>query len=176
MGWRSIIKGAGLGALAIAVGGWFAWWSSSTPGRALPNIVLINIDDQGYADLGCYGARGFETPNIDRLAEQGVRFTDFYVSHAVCSASRASLLTGCYAERVGIGGALSPWAQHGLSPEEETIADLLRARGYATGIIGKWHLGHLPEFLPLRQGFDEYFGLALFQRHVARRLRRKAGP
>ena len=159
MGWRSFIKGVGLGACAIAVGGWFAWLSSSAPGGALPNIVLINIDDQGYADLGCYGARGFKTPNVDRLAEQGVRFTDFYVSHAVCSASRASLLTGCYAERVGIGGALSPWAQHGLSPEEETIADVLRARGYATGIIGKWHLGHLPEFLPLRQGFDEYFGL-----------------
>jgi arylsulfatase len=159
MGRRSVAKGVVLGLLAVALAGWSAWWSSLTPGGALPGIILINIDDQGYADLGSYGARGFETPNIDRLAGQGLRFTDFYVSHAVCSASRASLLTGCYAERVGIGGALSPFAQHGLSPEEETIADLLKARGYATGIIGKWHLGHLPEFLPLRQGFDEYFGL-----------------
>ena len=134
-------------------------WSCSPPSPPRPNIVLINIDDQGYADLGCYGAQGFETPNIDRLARRGMRFTDFYVSHAVCSASRASLLTGCYAERVGIAGALNPWAQNGLNPEEETIAEMLKARGYATGIVGKWHLGHLPEFLPLRQGFEEYFGL-----------------
>jgi len=116
-------------------------------------------DDQGYGDLGCTGATAFETPNIDRLAADGIRFTDFHVSQAVCSASRASLLTGCYAERVGIQGALGPQAAIGLNPEEETIADLLKSRGYATGIFGKWHLGHHPEFLPLRQGFDEYFGL-----------------
>jgi len=136
------------------------FWSCTPPPTAPPpNIVLIFIDDQGYADLGSYGAVGFDTPNIDRLAEQGLRFTDFHVSHAVCSASRASLLTGCYAERVSIAGALNAWAQNGLHPEEETIAEVLKRRGYATGIVGKWHLGHLPEFLPLRQGFDEYFGL-----------------
>jgi len=159
MGRHSFIRSAWLRVFAAAVGSCSVWWSCSTPPGPLPNVVLINIDDQGYADLGCYGARGFQTPNIDRLAGEGMRFSDFYVSQAVCSASRASLLTGCYAERVGISGALSPWAQHGLNPEEETIADLLKARGYATGIIGKWHLGHLPEFLPLTQGFDEYFGL-----------------
>jgi len=125
----------------------------------LPNIVLIFVDDQGYADLGCFGATEFNTPNIDSLANQGMRFTNFYVSQAVCSASRASLLTGCYAERVGISGALSPWAQNGLNPEEETIAELLKGEGYINGIFGKWHLGHEKEFLPLQHGFDEYVGL-----------------
>jgi arylsulfatase len=124
-----------------------------------PNIVIIFIDDLGYADVGCYGAKDFETPQIDQIAAQGMRFTNFYVSQAVCSASRASLLTGCYAERIGIQGALNPWAEHGINPEEETIAELLKKRGYASGIFGKWHLGHHKEFLPLQHGFDEYFGL-----------------
>jgi arylsulfatase A-like enzyme len=124
-----------------------------------PNIVIIFTDDQGYADVGCYGAKGFTTPNLNRMAEEGMRFTSFYVSQAVCSASRASLLTGCYAERVSIRGALMPWAENGLHPDEVTIAELLRNKGYATAIFGKWHLGHHKEFLPLQQGFDEYFGL-----------------
>ena len=123
------------------------------------NFVLILTDDQGYADIGCFGAKGFETPNLDRLARQGMRFTNFHTSQAVCSASRASLLTGCYPNRVGIRGALMPSAKIGLNPEEKTIAELLKTRGYATGIFGKWHLGHHPEFLPLRQGFGEYLGL-----------------
>jgi arylsulfatase len=125
----------------------------------LPNVIIIFTDDQGYADVGCYGAEGFTTPNLDRMAEEGIRFTSFYVSQAVCSASRASLLTGCYAERVSIRGALMPWSENGLHPNEETIAELLKKRGYATAIFGKWHLGHHKEFLPLQQGFDEYFGL-----------------
>ncbi len=125
----------------------------------LPNVVIIFTDDQGYADVGCYGAEGFTTPNLDRMAEDGMRFTSFYVSQAVCSASRASLLTGCYAERVGIRGALMPWSENGLHPDEETIAELLKKKGYATAIFGKWHLGHHKEFLPLQHGFDEYFGL-----------------
>src|SRR5262249_49685421 len=115
--------------------------------------------DQGYADVGCYGARGFQTPNLDRMAAEGIRFTDFYVAQAVCSASRAALLTGCYPNRIGILGALGPNAQHGISARERTIAELLKSRGYATAIYGKWHLGHLPPFLPTRHGFDEYFGL-----------------
>ena len=110
-------------------------------------------------DLGRYGAQGFTTPNIDQMASDGVTFTDFYVSEAVCSASRASLLTGCYAERVSIRGALMPSSTIGLNPEEDTIASLLKKRGYATGIFGKWHLGTYNEFLPLQHGFDEYFGL-----------------
>ncbi len=125
----------------------------------LPNIVIIFTDDQGYADVGVYGAKDFATPNLDNMASEGMRFTNFYVSQAVCSASRASLMTGCYAERVSIQGALNSWSQFGLNPEEETIADMLKKRGYATGIFGKWHLGHYKEFLPLQQGFDEYFGL-----------------
>jgi arylsulfatase len=125
----------------------------------MPNIVIILTDDQGYADVGVYGAVGFTTPHLDRLASEGMRFTDFYVSQAVCSASRVSLLTGSYAQRVSIRGALNPYAEVGLNPEEETIAEMLKKRGYATGIFGKWHLGHLEEFLPLQHGFDEYLGL-----------------
>jgi arylsulfatase A-like enzyme len=124
-----------------------------------PNVVLIFCDDLGYADVGCYGARSYKTPNIDRLARQGMRFTDFYVAQAVCSASRAALLTGCYPNRIGIKGALNPQAKVGLHSNEVTIAELLKPRGYATAIYGKWHLGHHPQFLPTRHGFDEYFGL-----------------
>lgn len=127
--------------------------------RRPPNVVLILMDDMGYGDLGCYGATGYETPAIDRLAAQGLKFTDFYVPQAVCSASRAALLTGCYSERVGIQGALMPWSDIGLGPSEETVADVLRTRGYATACFGKWHLGHHKPFLPLQHGFDEYFGL-----------------
>ena len=125
----------------------------------LPNIVIIFTDDQGYADLGVFGAKGFKTPNIDRLAKEGCKFSNFHVSQPVCSASRSSLLTGCYANRVGINGALSPGATHGLSDSEVTIAELLKQKGYVTGMAGKWHLGHHPQFLPIHQGFDEYLGL-----------------
>ncbi|MFH1942338.1 MAG: sulfatase-like hydrolase/transferase [bacterium] len=124
-----------------------------------PNFVIIFTDDQGYSDVGCFGARGFQTPNLDRMAAEGMRFTDFYVSQAVCSASRASLLTGCYNMRVSIQGALGPAAKVGLHPEEQTIAEVLKKKEYATAIFGKWHLGHHTEFLPLQQGFDEYLGL-----------------
>lgn len=124
-----------------------------------PNIVLIYCDDLGYADVGCFGARKIRTPQIDSLAREGIRFTDFYVAQAVCSASRAALLTGCYPNRLGIAGALDHSARHGLNPDETTIPELLKTRGYATAIVGKWHLGHLPEFRPLRHGFDEWFGL-----------------
>ena len=124
-----------------------------------PNFVVLFADDQGYADVGCYGARGFETPNLDRMAAEGMRFTSFYASQAVCSASRASLMTGCYSNRVSVYGAYNAAAKNGLHPDEQTIAEVLKAKGYATGVFGKWHLGHHPEFLPPNQGFDEYFGL-----------------
>ena len=132
---------------------------AATESERPPNVVLIFCDDLGYADVGCYGAKGYKTPNIDRLARQGVRFTDFYVAQAVCSASRAALMTGCYPNRIGIRGALDPRAKVGLHSNEVTIAELLKQRGYATAIYGKWHLGHHPEFLPTRHGFDDYFGL-----------------
>lgn len=124
-----------------------------------PNIILIFADDLAYGDLGIYGAKGWETPNLDQLAKDGTLFTQFYVPHAVCSASRAALLTGAYANRLEIFGALDHTAKHGLNPEETTIAEMLKSQGYQTGMVGKWHLGHLPEFLPTRQGFDNYFGL-----------------
>jgi len=124
-----------------------------------PNIILILTDDQGYGDLGCYGAEGFKTPYIDGMAREGALFTDFYVSQAVCSASRASLMTGSYSERVGIQGALSPWDASGLDPNTETLAKFLKHRGYINGIFGKWHLGHREKYLPLQNGFDEYAGL-----------------
>ena len=124
-----------------------------------PNIVVIFTDDQGYGDLGCYGARDFETPHIDRMASEGIRFTNFYVAHPVCSASRAALLTGCYSSRVSIHGALFPNSEIGLNPEEETIAEICKSKGYKTAMAGKWHLGDRPQFLPVKQGFDEYLGL-----------------
>lgn len=124
-----------------------------------PNIVIIYADDMGWGDLGCQGAQGFATPNLDRLADQGVRLAHFYTAQAVCSASRAALLTGCYPNRLGILGALNPRAQHGIHADEQTLAELVKSAGYATAIFGKWHLGHHPPFLPTRHGFDEYFGL-----------------
>jgi arylsulfatase A len=124
-----------------------------------PNFVIIFTDDQGYADVGCFGAKGFQTPNLDRMAMDGVRLTNFYVAQAVCSASRAGLLTGCYPNRIGIAGALNPSSKNGISDKERTIAQVLKPRGYATAIYGKWHLGHHPQFLPTRHGFDDYFGL-----------------
>lgn len=128
-------------------------------GSSQPNIVLIFIDDQGYGDLSCFGATEFETPNIDKMAIEGMRFTNFYAAQGVCSASRAGLLTGCYPNRIGIHGALMPWSKNGISDEEMTIAELVKQKGYATGMTGKWHLGWQKRFLPLQHGFDEYLGL-----------------
>ncbi|MBB02322.1 MAG: arylsulfatase [Planctomyces sp.] len=124
-----------------------------------PNFVIVFTDDQGYADVGCFGAEGYETPNLDRMAQEGRKFTSFYVSQAVCSASRTSLLTGCYNVRVGINGALSHKSIVGISAEEMTLGELVKQQGYATAAVGKWHLGYQQKFLPLQHGFDRYFGL-----------------
>lgn len=124
-----------------------------------PNIILIFMDDMGYGDLSCYGATQYKTPNLDKLASQGIRFTNFVSAQAVCSASRAGIMTGCYPNRVGISGALFPDSPIGLNPSEETIPEVLKKQDYKSAAIGKWHLGHLREFLPLQQGFDEYLGL-----------------
>ncbi len=126
---------------------------------ARPNVVIIFTDDQGYADVGSFGAKGFTTPNLDRMAKEGRRFTDFHAAQAVCSASRAALLTGCYPNRIGIHGALPPGSKIGISDLEVTLAEMAKSRGYATAVYGKWHLGDRPQFLPTRHGFDEYFGL-----------------
>ncbi|MBN2091679.1 sulfatase [candidate division KSB1 bacterium] len=125
----------------------------------LPNIIIIFTDDQGYADVGCFGARDIDTPNLDKMATDGVRFTDFYVTQAVCGASRAGLLTGCYPNRIGLFGAPGPNSTHGIHSDEMTIAELLKQKNYATAVYGKWHLGHHLPFLPTQNGFDEYFGL-----------------
>jgi len=127
--------------------------------RRPPNVVIIFTDDQGYTDVGCYGAKGIKTPHLDRMASQGIRFTDFYVPQPVCSSSRAGLMTGCYPNRIGIVGALNPSSKIGISASESTIAEIVKQRHYATAAFGKWHLGHRPEFLPTQHGFDEYFGL-----------------
>ncbi len=129
------------------------------PTATRPNIVVIFIDDLGYADIGPFGARGYQTPALDRMAREGRKFTDFVVSSAVCSASRAALMTGCYHERVGIRGALGPNSPHGIAASETTLGELCRDAGYATACFGKWHLGHHRQFLPLQNGFDEYYGL-----------------
>ena len=136
-----------------------------------PNVLLIYTDDQGYADLGCYGAKKIKTPRIDKMAAEGVRFTDFYAAANVCTPSRAALLTGCYPQRVGLGEippvpegkpwqtrVLYPGARFGLNPDETTIAEILESRGYATACVGKWHLGDKKPFMPLDHGFERFFG------------------
>ena len=125
----------------------------------LPNFVIIFMDDMGYADIGPFGATEYPTPNLDRMASEGRIFTDFYVTQAVCSASRAGLITGCYNVRIGIRGALSPKATTGIHEDEVTIAEICKQKNYATACYGKWHLGHHKKFLPLQHGFDDYFGL-----------------
>jgi arylsulfatase len=128
-------------------------------GSITPNIVIIFMDDMGYGDPECYGGGPYKTPNINSLANEGMRFTNFYVAQAVCSASRSALLTGCYPTRIGISGALDHRSKIALNPDEETIAEILKAKGYKTGMVGKWHLGNKEPYLPLQNGFDEYLGL-----------------
>jgi arylsulfatase A-like enzyme len=124
-----------------------------------PNLVIILADDMGYADMACNGGKDVVTPNLDKLASEGMRLTSFYVTQGQCSPSRASLLTGCYANRVGISVVLSPASKIGLSPDEWNIARMCKAGGYATGTLGKWHLGDAPQFLPTALGFDSWWGL-----------------
>lgn len=132
---------------------------------ARPNFIIIFTDDLGYGDLTCYGNPVIRTPNLDRMAEEGMRFTQFYVAASVCTPSRAGLLTGRYPIRTGLvegmipGRVLFPNSKTGLQPEEVTIAEVLKEQGYKTAAIGKWHLGHLAEYLPVNQGFDSYYGI-----------------
>jgi arylsulfatase A len=133
--------------------------SAATAASRPPNVIILFADDMGYADIGPFGAKPGITPQLDRMATEGRRFTSFHVAQAICSASRSALLTGCYSNRVGLTGALRPDADYGLSSGETIIPQMLKARGYATGMAGKWHLGHHPQFLPVHHGFDEYFGL-----------------
>ena len=127
--------------------------------QPLPNFIIIFCDDMGYADVGPFGAEGYTTPNLDRMAAEGMIFTDFHAARSVCSPSRAALMTGCYPVRVGVPGNFGPGSKTGLSPDEVTVAEIVKQKGYATAMYGKWHLGHMPKFLPTAQGFDEWFGL-----------------
>ena len=127
--------------------------------KPAPNVVIVFTDDQGYQDLSCFGSPNIYTPHLDQIAADGLRLTNFYAAQAVCSASRAALLTGCYPNRIGIKGALFPQSKIGINPMETTLAEMLQEQGYKTGIFGKWHLGHLPKFLPNNHGFDEFMGI-----------------
>ena len=143
-----------------------------------PNIVIMFIDDMGYGDIGPFGNKVNKTPNLDRMAEEGIKLTQFYVANTACTPSRAALLTGTYAHRIGMDGGNGnlvvtfPGDSRGLNPSEITIAEMLRENGYATGCFGKWHLGDQPEFMPLNQGFDTYFGIPysndMWPQHTAR--------
>jgi len=156
--------------IVILIGLFFAFGCAQQDEMRKPNFIIIFADDLGYGDLGCYGNAKNRTPNIDNMAAEGVRFTDFYASSSVCTPSRASLLTGCYPKRIGMDVSsepvgtpgrqvLYPMAKKGLNPTEVTIADALKTMGYATACIGKWHLGDQPEFLPTKQGFDYFYGI-----------------
>jgi len=129
-----------------------------------PNIILINCDDLGYGDLGCYGSKLNRTPHLDQLAQEGIRMTDFYMASAVCSPSRGAMMTGCLPNRIGFDDfdgqwVLFPGMAQGLNPKETTIAKYLKDLGYNTSLVGKWHCGDQKEFLPTRHGFDSYFGI-----------------
>ena len=158
---RDFLKAAGMGAVALTASRASSGTRASDRRTATrkPNVVVLFTDDQGYQDVGCFGSPDIETPNLDRMAAEGMRFTDFYSAASVCSPSRAALLTGCYPPRVGITKVLFPRDNIGLNPKEITIADALKAQGYAAACIGKWHLGHLPKFLPTNNGFDFYLGV-----------------
>lgn len=154
-----------------------AFPQASLPEQDRPNLIIILTDDQGYADLSCFGGKHVYTPNIDRMAKEGVRMTDFYVAAPLCTPSRAALMTGCYPARIDmdVGSSLEVHMKNipegkkfpvalaadgkGLNPDELTIAEVAQSAGYKTGMFGKWHLGDQPEFLPTRQGFEEFFGL-----------------
>ncbi|QLG45770.1 sulfatase family protein [Costertonia aggregata] len=124
-----------------------------------PNVIIVFTDDQGYQDVGVFGSPNIKTPHLDQMAKDGIKLTNFYAAQAVCSASRAGLLTGCYPNRLGIHGAFMPNSKKGLNTTETTIAKMLKEKGYRTAIYGKWHLGDHPDFMPNNHGFDEYFGI-----------------
>ena len=124
-----------------------------------PNIVFILTDDLAYADLSSYGSEFIETPNLDKMADDGVKMTSYYAAQAVCSASRAAILTGCYPNRLGISGAFGPKSKRGINPDEFLLSEMLKENNYKTGIFGKWHLGDAKKFLPTNHGFDEFYGI-----------------
>ncbi len=175
---RNFLKLAGAAAAGVAMHELArgAVWAESKP-----NFIVIFCDDMGYGDLGCFGSTKHRTPNIDRMAAEGTRFTSFYVTSGVCTPSRSSLMTGCYPRRVSMHKSarnewvLFPVAKKGLHPDEITIADLLKSQGYVTACVGKWHLGDQPEFLPRKQGFDYYYGIP-YSNDMGSRQRKQNPP
>lgn len=159
MFWNSIVRSFVFAAVVVLANFSATVGAEDIPSTFKPNVVLIYCDDLGYGDLGCYGAKGWKTPRLDKMAGEGVRLTNFCTAAAVCSASRAALLTGCYPQRVGILGALGPKSKNGINEDETLISEILLQRGYSTACFGKWHLGHLPKFSPLKHGFQRYYGL-----------------
>lgn len=150
-----IIRSIVMAVFAISVG---VQCGSADPENRPPNVIIVFTDDQGYGDLGCFGSPNISTPNIDRMALEGMRFTSFYAA-PFCGPSRAQIMTGCYPPRVGHARNHGPGSEAGLHPDELTIAELLKEEGYSTMCIGKWHLGDAPQFLPINQGFDAFFGI-----------------
>jgi arylsulfatase A-like enzyme len=144
---------------AVAAACYSLLLSAAQAAEPPPNFVFLYADDLGYGDLGCYGCNTIATPNLDKMAGQGMRFTNFYSCACVCTPSRAGLLTGRYPIRTGLTRVLNPKSTGGIDDSEITLAEALKSCGYATAITGKWHLGHLPQFLPTRHGFDQYFGI-----------------
>jgi len=173
---RDILRRAGV----VAAGALLARSSFAHPGEK-PNFIIIFCDDLGYGDVGCFDSTTHRTPNIDRMAAEGTRFTSFYVTSGVCTPSRSSLMTGCYPRRINMHESdmnecvLFPVARKGLNPSEITIADLLKGQGYATACMGKWHLGDQPQFLPTRQGFDYYYGIP-YSNDMGSKQRKKNPP
>jgi len=155
---RDFLKKASLAAAAFALNGCGSSFKQASR-IDKPNVVIIFCDDVGYADVGVFGAKGYKTPHLDRMAAEGVKFTDFYAAAPSCTPSRAALMTGCYPQRVSLPNVIGPNAKVGISSDEKTIAEILKPLGYATACYGKWHLGDKPKFLPMRHGFDDYFGL-----------------
>jgi len=170
---RNLLKTASLAISSIALSG-TAFAKPPKPSK--PNFIIIFTDDQGYQDVECYGSPLIKTPNLNKMAAEGMRFTDFYSVSAVCTPSRAGLLTGCYPPRVGMTRVLFPDDTIGLNPDETNIANMLKQRGYASACIGKWHLGSKPKFMPNNQGFDYYFGIPYSNDMGKRKAKPPKGP
>jgi len=176
---RNFLKGLGVAAASLAIPDWARGARKSA--KRTPNIIVVFCDDLGYGDVGCFGSTKHRTPHIDKMAAEGMRFTSFYVTSGVCTPSRSSLMTGCYPRRVNMHESarnewvLFPVAARGLNPDEITIAEVLKGRGYATACVGKWHLGDQPQFLPTKQGFDYYYGIP-YSNDMGARQRKQNPP
>lgn len=170
---RDFLKTASLIASSVAIAP-AALAKQKSPSK--PNFIIIFTDDQGYQDVGCLGSPLIKTPNLDKMADEGMRFTDFYSASAVCTPSRAALLTGCYPPRIGMTRVLFPDDTIGLNPAETNIANMLKTRGYETACIGKWHLGSAKEFMPTNQGFDYYYGIPYSNDMGLRKAKNGKGP